>query len=93
MCGDNFTFLPNYDMEPISTVALLASLSAVVIAVTESVKIWMKLRRMTEGRIRLKFEGNGKEVEIEYDAGRLDKLKSEELSQIVESLRSASEAK
>jgi hypothetical protein len=53
----------------------------------------MMLRRKTEGRIRLKFEVNGKEVEIEYDAGKLDSLKSEELSQIVESLKSASEVK
>lgn len=85
-------------MEPVTAVVVIASLTAITSAVVSTVADLKKVRRgavkqtlrknqVKEARLLLKFEVDGKEVEVEYDS---DKLSPEEVNRIVENLKSAS---
>lgn len=77
-------------MEPISTVAVLVSITAITSAVATTVVKFTKDLKAVSRRERrlLKFDVDGKEIKVEYDSG---KFKPEEVNRIVEDLKSASE--
>lgn len=85
-------------MEPVTAVVVIASLTAITSAVVSTVADLTKMRRKSDvailqkkstkaARLLLKFEVDGKEVEVEYDSG---KLNPDEVNRIVENLKSAS---
>ena len=80
-------------MEPLTTIAALASVTAIVAAAIRSFIPLTVLRRHQDARVLLKFKVNGREVDVEYDSGKLksESLSPEELNHIVERLKSASE--
>ena len=85
-------------MEPVTAVVVIASLTAITSAVVSTVADLTKVRRESDvavlqkkrakaARLLLKFEVDGREVEVEYDS---DKLSPDEVNRIVENLKSAS---